>query len=263
MMAGSAVSGLPGEPWELLVTLRPVWWVARAWLALQLVDLVLGGGSLGFGLAPVPSLLGGGLPLLVVAVVLSVQLGRGRLLPAAQRTGAGRVVVLLLNLLALAVAPVVATSLVTPAKVASWYDEGAASARPADGVLSIDGRPVGNVYPYDAQGRPLVGVQLVDQDGRRLPVGQDFFDEQTGTASSRSPWRNGRTPVFSTFPLPERVADPDTGEVEREPRLLPPPLASLPSVSLEGVTPTRTLTARERRVLERAQRQDQEQDRRP
>ena len=34
----------------------------------------------------------------------------------------------------------------------------------------VGDQPVENIYAYDAQGNPLVGVQLVDQDGRRLSV---------------------------------------------------------------------------------------------
>ena len=54
------VGGLPGSPWGLIQSLRAVWWVARAWLALQTVDLFFGSGASNLGLSPVPSLLGVG-----------------------------------------------------------------------------------------------------------------------------------------------------------------------------------------------------------
>ena len=36
--------------------------------------------------------------------------------------------------------------------------------------MYVDGHWVSNIYPYDAQGRPLVGVQLFDQTGQPLAV---------------------------------------------------------------------------------------------
>src|SRR4051812_35407825 len=58
------VVGLPGDPWGLLVVLRPAWWILRAWVALQAVDLVWGNGSYDLGLSPIPSLQGWGWALL-------------------------------------------------------------------------------------------------------------------------------------------------------------------------------------------------------
>jgi hypothetical protein len=104
--------------------------------------------------------------------------------------------------------------------------------------LFFGGEQVQNVYPYDAQGRPLVGVQLVDQDGRRLLVPDQAFDDMTEEATLLLPWRNGRTSLFSVFPMPEQALDPATGEPTGEPRMQTPPFASLPPVTLEGVTPS-------------------------
>lgn len=251
------VAGLPGGPWEVVVALRPAWWVLRAWLAVSLVDLVWGRGSTGTGLAVVPSLGPWGLPLLLVAVVGSVLVGLGRVWPG--RGGVvARVVLLLLNGFAVLVTPLCLASYTSAADVEGWYDGEAVGT--VEG-LSHDGVAVTNVYPYDAQGRPLVGVQLVDQDGRRLPVAADGVDPVTGLSSFLTPWTNGRTEVFSTFPLPERRTDPVTGKPLGEPRLQTPPYASLPAVTLDGVTPTRTLTAAERRVLARAEARAERQQR--
>ncbi len=50
--------------------------------------------------------------------------------------------------------------------------------------MAFHGNPVRNVYAYDAQGHPLTGIQLVDQDGRRLTVERDQYDDATGSSSS-------------------------------------------------------------------------------
>jgi hypothetical protein len=56
------VTGLPGDPWGLVQALRPAWWLLRVWVALELVDLLWGGGALNLGLSPIPSLQGWGGP---------------------------------------------------------------------------------------------------------------------------------------------------------------------------------------------------------
>lgn len=114
------VGDLPGHPCELVVALRPTWWVFRAWVALSAVDLVLGGGAYGLGLSVVPSLLGWGWPLLALATLVSVLVGTGRVWPG--RGGAwARMTLLTLNLLAIGTAPVALSSVTTAAEVVRWY----------------------------------------------------------------------------------------------------------------------------------------------
>lgn len=233
-------TGLPGRPWELLVALRPVWWVFRAWLALSLVDWCFGGPQVnGSGLAVVPSLLGWGAPLLAVAVVGSVLVGVGRLWPG--RGGSvGRSVLLALNLLALAVTPLLVSEVTTADEVVEQLGIDDGTAVP-DGVYA-DGREVGNLFPYDAQGRPLTGVQLLDQGGRPVELSDYFFDESTGLGTYLTGWATGTSQPRSTFPLAVREQDRETGEPSGEPTLPEPPVASLGPVSLDGVTPSRLVT---------------------
>lgn len=179
-----AVSGLPGTRWELLSAMRPLWWVLRAWVALQLVDLAWGSGSYNLGLSAVPSLLGLGLPLLVLTVLGSVLIGTGRLWPG--RAGAaGRVLLLALNALAVLTTPSAVSGVTTSSELLVQLGPTSYTSPAPDG-LAFDGRPLRNVYPYDAQGRPLTGVQLVDQDGQRLPVASAWYDD-LGTGSAFFP----------------------------------------------------------------------------
>ena len=77
----------------------------------------------------------------------------------------------------------------------------------------MNGRPVGNVYAYDAAGRPLVGVQLFDQEGSRL-VDQPDAVRRAGDPVQGADSRGctGATRLSSVFPMPAQAADPDTGE---------------------------------------------------
>ena len=110
--------------------------------------------------------------------------------------------------------------------------------QPTDG-LSFNGEAVANVYPYDAQGRPLIGVQLVDRQGRRLAVTENPYGEEGGWGEFvHQPWQNGAAKLFSVFPLPEQTLDPDTQDPVGDPRLQAPPFASLPPVSVAGVRPS-------------------------
>ena len=163
-----------------LQSLRPFWWLLRAWVALQLIDLMWGNGGYNSGLDAIPSLHWLSFPLLVAAVVISVQIGR-----------------------------MVFDNLVTTAKVDGWYGGyGAPFSNPPEAGLSFNGRPVRNVYPYDAAGKPLVGVQLVDENGRRLDVDGRAYD----WGSPRTvPWLNGRTEAWNVFPLSEQLTRPRNG----------------------------------------------------
>jgi hypothetical protein len=167
----AVATGLPGDPWELVRSLRPVWWVARAWVALQAVDLLFGSGSYNLGLSPVPSLLGWGLPLLVVAIIGSVQMGRGRCWPARPGRGvAARVLLLVLNTCALALVPVTMTSVLTPAKVAAWGMDDLPAAEPSDrpAVITYQGRQVCALRVVDKDGRRVEGLRVLDATSRVL-----------------------------------------------------------------------------------------------
>lgn len=210
-------------------TLRPVWWVLRALCATVLVHLLVG-------------LVNGLGVLALVAIVISVQIGRGAWWPGTvvHRSLFWRAVLIGLNLLAVLVLPVVLA--VAERALAVGPSAGAGSAVYHDDrsgePLTFRGEQVRNVYPYDAQGRPLTGIQLVDDNGARLTVARDMYDETAVAPKVLAPWMNGRTELYSVFPLPERAMDPETGAPVGEPSLQAPPFASLSPVTLEGVLPS-------------------------
>ena len=109
------------EGWAVVQALRPAWWVLRAWVAIQLLDLLMGPvekptllPSLGSQLASVV--------LLLAAVVGSTLLGLGRLWPraVAHHPRAARLLLLGLNGFAVVVLPVVASSFPDAWSSTSW-----------------------------------------------------------------------------------------------------------------------------------------------
>jgi hypothetical protein len=230
------LAALPGDAEEFLAALCPAWWVLRAWLAVQTVALVLGV----WALTIVPGETLAGVGAIAVAVVLSVQLGRGRLWPAERwrRAASLRVLLLGLNLLAVAMVPGVLNGLEHGQQSSLEDAYAVASPAPADG-LQLGGEPVRNIYPYDAQGHPLTGIQLVDSSGHPLAVTDDPYDEDPGWGDFLLvPWLNGKSELFNVFPLAEQRVDPSTQQPVGVPALQSPPLASLPPVSLAGVAPS-------------------------
>jgi len=155
-----------------LPELRPAWWVARAWLALLALDFLFGSQSFAF---PLPSALGLGavlgLPLVIGAVVLSVQLGRRaqRRTPLQRRARllaiAGNSVLALLALVA--VAAVQQRSSMQPV-YADDYATATYGYGSGNMLVREDGTPITNLYPYSSDGEPLTGVLLYDQDGRAV-----------------------------------------------------------------------------------------------
>ncbi len=160
------------HPWtratlEFLPQLRPAWWIVRAGLAAGIIAGVyrargFNGGSItdmyrnsglwpgGFGHRYI------GVILLVVAIPISIQLGRRSL------RGSARWLIVAGNLFAMA--------LVWPALAAlgsQTYFVQSGQPSQSDGIFN-NGNPVTNIYPYDAQGRPLDHVRLFDQNGQPL-----------------------------------------------------------------------------------------------
>ncbi|ADG73823.1 conserved hypothetical protein [Cellulomonas flavigena DSM 20109] len=157
---------------ELLVELRPAWWVLRGWTLAHLLLQVVGGETYAFWL---PSTSGGWV-LLLLAVVASAQWGRGRwrtgprwhrVLRVVNGALAFAAVVLLLTL------PQVHRS--DAAAAQTWVET-----TPQDGVL-VAGEYASNLFVYDAEGNPVDGAQVFDQDGRPVttePYAGDIWMQQ-------------------------------------------------------------------------------------
>lgn len=185
--------------WDVVVALRPAWWLLRAWLAATMLDQATGPWE-----QPtlIPSLGAPGLGWLVLAsaIVVSTLVGTGRLWPGGRR-GWARVLVLAGNLALLGTVLFGAVHVDDATTLSSRYDGGydeysagydAARSEP----LSNDGAPVTNVFVYDAAGRPVPRAQLVDQEGRPLDL-RLAPDEAESTVDD-----DGTTTFAVTFPCP-------------------------------------------------------------
>jgi hypothetical protein len=220
-------------------------------------------------------------PALIVAVAISIQVGRGRLWPGTTGRLSARLVLLGLNALAVVVAPfIIGGALTGSDDAAFWrgYESGYSAGTEEmsqESVSGIDdqagvyssGHWVSNIYPYDASGKPLVGVQLFDQVGNPIsvvaapecpddvggwtvnPVAQDpncwdpEGDGETVQGRVPYPWSNGAAQLENVFPLPFRMQDDlnrtaDAFSQPDRPAIGELPLASVPPVSLPGITPS-------------------------
>lgn len=261
------VQRIPGDARPVVEWARPLWWVARAWLAVWVAAGVLGAGTWS---APF-------LALLAVAVVGSVLMGAGRVWPGGRRGLLARLVLLGLNGFAVCLVPFAVSHLQHESDNRYWdgYSDAQADSLPTvDGAgygideqagLYSSGRWVTNVFPYDASGKPLVGVQLFDQNGDPInvvaapecpdgaggwtvvTVDPMCWDPMTGEQGADGrvpyPWTNGAAQLENVFPLPIRMQaelQPSaTAFAEPDPPTMGQfPLASVPPVSLPGITPS-------------------------
>ncbi len=265
------VDRLPGDPEPLVGWLRPAWWILRAWVAVNLVGLYFGMGSTGVVLGP--SFGGLGWLVLGVSIFLSVMIGRGRVWPGGDRGLFARLALLGLNSFAVVMTPlVVSTAGSSDYDYRDWdaaYQQGIADGRSTapDTGLVLDGKHVSNVYPFDAAGRPIAGVQLFDQDGHPLavsaestcPKGTERENQSSETDLSEEivachdgstmtnvpgtvfyPWTNGQAQLKNVFPLASRQQeelDPSATAFQEDdaPTLGDWPFATVPKVSLPGI----------------------------
>ena len=235
------------QTWEVVCTLQPAWWVLRAWIAVQLLDLMSGPYEY---LTVLPSLGNQaiGFVVLLGAVAVSVLLGSGRLWPGGPgRGGLARLLVTGLNLVAIVALFAVFARFPSP-----WDSHGLADGRLYEGYapqtervpgLVSNGRVVRNVFAYDAQGKPVVGVQLYDQQGRPLAVSKTHRVLTADGGGLVYPWFNGSHELFNVFPLPERTErgyhrNADVWTSSRPPALPTAPLVVVPPATLPTATPT-------------------------
>jgi hypothetical protein len=191
---------------RLLVELRPAWWVLRGYLVV-LVPCLLGSDYVED--LPVPAPMHShvlGLLLVAAAVAGSVALGRRRL-PKALRVivVAGGV---LLVLAGAAAAQDVRDDLTGKVNAAAW----APGPEVPDETYPLLSRygPVTDVFPYAADGTPLEGVLLYDQDGRPLHVGfQEWWADDCQRVLDQPQAADG-VPVPNSFPQSYELA---TGNV--------------------------------------------------
>ncbi len=236
---------IEARPWAqaclaFIVTLRPAWWVLRAWLAVELLDRVAGPYE-SFEVVPRLGMPLVGPVLLLAALVASVQLGRGAWWPATRRTTSRLALGAIVagNVFAL----LVALPMVLDSTDNAIYVRSGGGGR-VQGVVN-DGHGVSNIYAFDRAGNPVTGVQLFDQSGRPLAVDPAWAGTYRipGEAGWMAPypWFNGTSRLYNVYPLPVRRQSyatyrGDAWDSERPPLLPPALFASVPGVTLAEST---------------------------
>ncbi|WP_159500974.1 hypothetical protein [Microbacterium sp. 18062] len=234
---------------DLLVSLRPVWWIVRG---AALYVTVLTPAVIVLGATPFAATGGLGSTALSwiglgAAVLLSVQWGRGRWLPA-RWTRALRTIVNAVTAV-VAVVMLISAPTVFPRLVSQSSTVYVDDSQPG---LVLDGTRVRNLFPYDAEGNPLTGVQLFDDQGRPVTtVGSEGIDQAWqwdlyfaggGGPVTAPSAGTGTRPTWNVFPLLESSWDDGWGEPLPGSAEQPvPPFVQAPTVALlTGPTPTPT-----------------------
>lgn len=254
--AGRTGATVRRQPWAEPVVraateLRPLWWVARAWIGYQAIMwLAVELGWLVRQIRPerdgVPSR---GLHwiLLLGLVVVSVQWGRGRW-GAAQLPRLSRAATVVALVLVVPVAWFTHESQFYGAEVSDvrYVEVPAADSRPKDGVW-VDGMQVSNLFVYDADGDPLTDVQVYDDRGRPVRTTTDNGWSAWSLPGVEDPWafvpaadEDGRSrwnvyPLrgapYEDFDWSNPTGTTDTAELlDEAPRTPPMPFAKAPAV---------------------------------
>jgi hypothetical protein len=202
----------------LLPELRPGWWVLRAYLVVLVLAFFFRDGA---NLRPIPNpfSIHGLLQVLatLVAIVISVRLGRRGLPGGKGWRGAALAVNVAIALLALPVLVSMGTGYTYPFSTAGSSDPYFSSA-----AAGYYGPGFTNIYPYSKDGKPLKDILLYDQDGRPL------IPAKEGVVTDVPDGADG-LPIANAYPLNQR--DPN-GDPIVPPRVaLPPWPTSTPTAS--------------------------------
>jgi hypothetical protein len=193
---------------EFLPQLRPAWWVLRGYLAVQLASVGLSYLVVDNGLSfPLPTILGSqvlGLLAVGAAVAGSVALGRrgtatrrGRRLTIAANAALGLFALFLFG-------DVGATRYAAEAHLDQYTVSGAY----LEPGLRNNGHEVSNIFPFDAKGKPLQGIELYDQDGVPLVA----THEDNPELESRLPLDANGNAIANRYPQQQYQVDPTTGQ---------------------------------------------------
>ena len=221
---------------EFVRSLAPAWWILRGWVAAQVVLWPYGMTEI--TLWPESA---AGRVLVVAAIVVSIQWGRGKWVPRwAWFPRAVAVASVAAGVLAIPMVAAVEADSRPVAAGGSSYDSGwndgfysaqiaqasAANESNADGVW-VDGMQVSNIFAYDSAGDPIRDVQLYDDRGRPIrTIGDDATWSTWSVPDVAGSWTfqpslasDGRT-RWNVYPLSAVSADDagldDTGDLDPE-----------------------------------------------
>jgi hypothetical protein len=213
---------------DFLPSLRPAWWVLRAWVAVRLLEVITTSVDPWHEFSLIPRVGDStltGLLALLVAVPASVYVARDTVPDGWRRraVGAGEGILVLFT-----VAMVLSGlgddqhgSGDTAGQV-SYVQQG------PQGGLTEDGQQVSNLYVYDQSGKLLNGVLVYDQDGR--PVSATPYSLYAGgNVIDNDGWLDGNGNLVTNI-YPQRVLTPQWSQPDRGTHFvaMPPPSVNLP-----------------------------------
>jgi hypothetical protein len=204
----------PAELRRLAMQLAPIWWLARAYLAVAGVAAVTHSGwSTRFPAVPRFGSAQAGVAAIVVTAAASIALG---LRARGVRVRRGAVVV---NLACIALAiPVIAhlgKGTLPPPTIVT------VSAPYAVPGLLYNGQSLHNIYPYTLRGKLLHDVLLYDEFGNPIDVGAGVVDPNRRILTTST-----NTQVLNSFPIRYydpgtiRVSHPNAGPTVKVPRVV-------------------------------------------
>jgi HAAS domain-containing protein len=200
--------------------LAPIWWAARAYLAVGALAWALDADwSTRYPVVPRIGSGAIGLVLILVSMTVSIWIGLQMRRHGSPFPRLAAVVNVALLLAAIPVAAEVANTSQQDALVAL----ASAPAKLPPGLV-YNGAPVENIYPYSRDGRLLLDVLLYDGAGRPIDIGA------VGDPQRRLLKTTAGMPILNSYPLryyelgTQRVAHPEAGPPVRTPRLITPPL---------------------------------------
>jgi len=219
------------EVLDFLPTLRPAWWVLRAWVAVRLLEVLTTDVDFWHDLALVPRIGQSrllGLVTLLVAIPASVYLARSEVTRAGWRrrgvlAAEGALAVVAVGLALSAGSSGDQNQSPVPWQVA--YDQ----QHEAQPGLNQDGQQISNLWVFDKDGKPLDGVYIYDQDGRPVWTTPHSANPASPGVIESDTWIDGDGQLVANR-YPKRMleqqwnsADTGAGYVA-----VPPPEVSIP-----------------------------------
>jgi hypothetical protein len=201
---------------RIALELAPVWWVARAYVAVVGVALLTNSGwSTRYPAVPRLGDAKWGVATIVIAAVTSVVLG----LRARGTHGGLRGALVAANVLCVVLAfPAAGRLSDSPLRAPVFFGVPTPLVQPG---LAYNGEPVHNIYPYSLDGKLLHNVLLYDGAGNPIEIGRGVTDPNRRVLLT---WNN--LFIFNAFPIryyepgTARVAHPNAGPPVQTPTVL-------------------------------------------